>query len=233
EQPLVGDADPATHPCATIPDLVAWIGPRYGSALIRLIANLTTWPRGCPRVEPTPNSDRSWERDRDALKSRRGERMIFEGAGQRACSRPAQAKGWPAWTLISCLVQPRGCNPVNGKKRCRPKGTGQQVPKVTTREKKKIFYGHGPSIDFRGHLAVRFCTCGHMSHLNRRCHPNLIGRLGFPRSAWGGAVAVHFSAPNLCACFAISCRKAVGSAAAASIARRAYSFALALSPLTR
>jgi hypothetical protein len=25
---------------------------------------------------------------------------------------------------------------------------------VTTRKKKKIFYGDGPSIDFRGHLAV-------------------------------------------------------------------------------
>jgi len=75
-----------------------------------------TLPRGCPRVELAPNCDRSWERDRDALKSRRGERMIFEGAGQRACSRPAQAKGRPASTLVSCLVQPRGCNPVQWKK---------------------------------------------------------------------------------------------------------------------
>ena len=98
-----------------------------------------TLPRGCPRVELAPNCDRSWERDRDALKSRRGERMIFEGAGQWACSRPVQAKGWPASTLVSCLVQPRGCNPVHGKKRCRPNGTGQQVPKVATSKKKKIF----------------------------------------------------------------------------------------------
>ena len=74
-----------------------------------------TLPRGCPRVELAPNCDRSWERDRDALKSRRGERMIFEGAGQRACSRPAQAKGRPASTLVSCLVQPRGCNSVRKK----------------------------------------------------------------------------------------------------------------------
>ena len=71
-----------------------------------------TLPRGCPRVELASNSDRSWERDRGALKSRRGERMIFEGADQRVCSRLAQAKGWLALTLISCLVQPRGCNPI-------------------------------------------------------------------------------------------------------------------------
>src|SRR5262249_44917995 len=31
-EPIVGDLDPAMHPCATIPDLAAWIGPRHGSA---------------------------------------------------------------------------------------------------------------------------------------------------------------------------------------------------------
>src|SRR6516165_731486 len=72
---------------------------------------MTTLPRGCPRVELAPNSDRSSERDRVVLKSRRGERMIFEGAGQRACSRLVQAKDRPTLTLVSCLVQPRGCNP--------------------------------------------------------------------------------------------------------------------------
>lgn len=76
---------------------------------------MTTLPRGCPRVEPGPNSDRSWERDRVDLNSRRGERMIFEGAGQRACRRLVQAKGRPTSTLISCLVQPRGCNPLAKK----------------------------------------------------------------------------------------------------------------------
>ena len=30
----VGDIDPAMHPCAMVPDLVAWIGPRRGSAVI-------------------------------------------------------------------------------------------------------------------------------------------------------------------------------------------------------
>ena len=70
-----------------------------------------TLPRGCPRVELAPNCDRSWERDRDALKSRRGERMIFEGAGEHACSQQVEANDRPALTLISCLVQPRGCNP--------------------------------------------------------------------------------------------------------------------------
>ena len=76
---------------------------------------MTTLPRGCPRVELAPNSDRSWERDRVVLKSRRGERMIFEGAGQRACRRLVQAKDRPTLTLVSCLVQPRGCNPVRKK----------------------------------------------------------------------------------------------------------------------
>ena len=54
---------------------------------------MTTLPRGCPRVELAPNSDRSWERDRVVLNSRRGERLIFEDAGQCVCSRLAQAKG--------------------------------------------------------------------------------------------------------------------------------------------
>jgi hypothetical protein len=72
---------------------------------------MTTLPRGCPRVELRLNGDRSCERDLDALKSRRGERMIFEGAGQRARSRRVQAKDRPALSLFSCLVQPCGCNP--------------------------------------------------------------------------------------------------------------------------
>jgi hypothetical protein len=52
-------------------------------------------PRGCPRVELPLNEDRSLERDLDALKSRRGERLIFEGADQVARSRPVQAKDRP------------------------------------------------------------------------------------------------------------------------------------------
>jgi hypothetical protein len=70
-----------------------------------------TLPRGCPHVELRLNEDRSQERDLDALKSRRGERMIFEGAGRVARSRQVQAKDRPALSLISCLVQPCGCNP--------------------------------------------------------------------------------------------------------------------------
>jgi len=41
--------------------------------------------------------------------------MIVEGAGPDAGSRRAQAKSRPAWTLISGLVQPRGCNPAPKK----------------------------------------------------------------------------------------------------------------------
>src|SRR6516164_9637557 len=113
-----------------------------------------TLPRGCPRVELAPNCDRSWERDRDALKSRRGERMIFEGAGQRACSGSAQAKGRPASTLVSCLVQPCGCNRIrkDAAPTRRQRSTG---PESSAKKEEKIFYGDGSSIDIRGHLAVR------------------------------------------------------------------------------
>ena len=77
--------------------------------------SMTTWPHDCPHVELTVNEDRCWQRDLDALKSRRGERMIFEGADQRVCSRLVPAKGRSALILISCLVQPRGCNPLAKK----------------------------------------------------------------------------------------------------------------------
>jgi hypothetical protein len=72
---------------------------------------MTTLPHGCPRVELSLNEGRCWQRDLDALKGRRGERMIFEGASERARSRLIQAKDRPALTLVSCLVQPWGCNP--------------------------------------------------------------------------------------------------------------------------
>jgi hypothetical protein len=113
-----------------------------------------TLPRGCPRVELRLNEDRSQERDPDALKSRRGERMIFEDAGRAARSRQVQAKDLLALSLISCLVQPYGCNP-EMKKAAQTKGRGQQVPRETTRKKRRIFYGDILSIDVRGHLAVR------------------------------------------------------------------------------
>ena len=56
KQRNVGDFDPAMHPCASVPDLAAWIGPRRGSALTRLEWNWMTLPRGCPRAEPPKNS---------------------------------------------------------------------------------------------------------------------------------------------------------------------------------
>ena len=67
---------------------------------------MTTLPGGCPRVELTLNEDRCLQRDLDALKSRRGERMIFEGAGQGTRSRQVEAKDRLALILFSCLVQP-------------------------------------------------------------------------------------------------------------------------------
>jgi len=118
---------------------------------------MTTLPRGCPRVELTPNEDRCTRRDLDALKSRRGERMIFEGAGQVARSRQVQAKGRPALTLISCLVQPWGCNR-GAKRAAQTQGRVNRFRGQLQKKKIKIFYGDILSIDFRGHLAVRPCT---------------------------------------------------------------------------
>jgi hypothetical protein len=115
---------------------------------------MTTWPHDCPHVELTVNEDRCWQRDLDALKSRRGERMIFEGAGETAGSQQVQAKDRLALTLVSCLVQPHGCNPE--AKSCgadqRHKSTR---PEGNHKKKIKIFCGDDLSIDFRGHLAVR------------------------------------------------------------------------------
>jgi hypothetical protein len=88
------------HHCLTVPDLVALIGPRCGSAHEDLA-------RGCPRIERTLNCDRAAAPDRVVLPGRRGEGMIFEDAGPSTYNRPAQAKGGPVLTLLSCLVQPR------------------------------------------------------------------------------------------------------------------------------
>ena len=59
-----------------------------------------------------------------------------------------------ALTLFSCLVQPRGCNPAMKKaaQSQRHRSTGSDG---NDEKEEKIFYGDGPSIDFRGHLAVR------------------------------------------------------------------------------
>src|SRR5262249_9360396 len=54
--------------------------------------------------------------------------------------RPFPGRGRPALTLISCLVQPWSCNP-GIKKRCRPNGAGQQVPRVTTKKEEKSSTG--------------------------------------------------------------------------------------------
>ena len=97
---------------------------------------MTTWPRGCPRVELAPNFDRSSERDRVVLKSRRGERMIFEGAGLCACRRLVQATGRPTLTLISCLVQPLRCNR-DPKVHGAVNQQGPGVPMVTINRKRK------------------------------------------------------------------------------------------------
>src|SRR5262249_44379050 len=100
------------------------------------VVRSTTLPNGSPRVEPTMNEDRCTQRDLDALKSPRGERMMFKDAGESACSRQVEAKDRPAWNLISCLVQPCACNP-EAKKAAQTKGRSQHVPSVTTKKKIK------------------------------------------------------------------------------------------------
>ena len=156
-KPTVGDFDPVMHPCAAVPDLAAWMGPRPGSARSKTKRILRTLPCGCPRVEPTTNWPCCWQHEPAALKGRRAERVIFGGAGRRP------AAGWPrrrtrrlrprlaVWCSLRAATAHR-------KKRCRPTGSGQQVPMAMRRNKKKLFYGDGSSIDFRGHLAVRRFT---------------------------------------------------------------------------
>ena len=80
--------------------------------------------------------------------------MIFEGASEHACSQQVEANDRPASTLISCLVQPRGCNPIR-KKAAQTKRQRSTGSDGNDDNEEKIFSGDGPSIDFRGHLAVR------------------------------------------------------------------------------
>jgi hypothetical protein len=90
--------------------------------------------------------------DRDALNRRRGERTIFEGAGAWICSRQAQAKGQPAWTLIRCLVQPSGCNPV-WKKAVQTKWhRSADSERNDLSEEKTLQDSAVRPLDFRGHL---------------------------------------------------------------------------------
>src|SRR5262249_7333048 len=149
-----GDEGPAGYGCARAPDLAGLMRPPRGSAFDGGRSDTKGLARGCPRIEPAPNGDRCCQRDRDDLKGRGGERMIFEGAGRVACSRRAPAKGQPALTLISCLVQPQGCNRAL-KSAAQTRRRRSIGPESSDAGEEKSSYRDGPSIDFRGHLAVR------------------------------------------------------------------------------
>jgi hypothetical protein len=60
-----------------VPDLIALMGPRCGSAFLLCSRNAKSLYRGCRRVELTTNLDHSVERDPQVLTSRCGERVIF------------------------------------------------------------------------------------------------------------------------------------------------------------
>src|SRR5437899_85386 len=59
DQPNVWDVDPGKYPCATVPDLIARIGPRCGSAGSGRRSDEETLSRGCPGVELTANEPAS------------------------------------------------------------------------------------------------------------------------------------------------------------------------------
>jgi hypothetical protein len=103
---VVGHALCTTHPCATDPDLDRLEGPLARLGLIQHNrSDLTILPWGCPRVELTLNEDACLQRDLDALKSRRGERMVFEGASECACSRQIEANSNGLGFIFDGLVR--------------------------------------------------------------------------------------------------------------------------------
>ena len=110
KQPNVGDVDPAMHPCATVPDLTGLDWPPVRLGWTRPKVGACDLARGCPRVEPCYERARPTGRELLVLKSRRGERVSFYGAGRKARQSPSPKSGRRTWTLITCLVQPGCCN---------------------------------------------------------------------------------------------------------------------------
>ena len=101
----LGTAIPPCTPASILP--TSFVGLDPGAArLIQQCRRPTALPRGCPRVELTTNGDRSSDRDLIAVKSQRGERIIFWSASHSACRRLALVKGSTASTPYTCLVQP-------------------------------------------------------------------------------------------------------------------------------
>jgi hypothetical protein len=111
-------------------------------------------PRGCPRVEPSYERARFPERELMVLKSRRGERVSFEGAGRNARQSGDPEKGPPNLDLdyvfgAAWVLQPRG-ETARRSRKAQVKGSD-----CNGETKKKIFDRDTPCLDIRGHLRVR------------------------------------------------------------------------------
>jgi hypothetical protein len=72
------------YPYASVPDLMGLDWPPVRLGDWNQLIGTATRPRGCPRVEPCDERARFPERELMVLKSRRGERVSFEGAGRNA-----------------------------------------------------------------------------------------------------------------------------------------------------
>ena len=81
------------HPRATIPDLTGLDWPPVRLGWTRAKIGAYDLVRGCPRVEPCSERARPPGRELLVLKSRRGERMSFEGAGRKARQSPSPQIG--------------------------------------------------------------------------------------------------------------------------------------------
>ena len=78
-----------------------------------LVIGTATMPRGCPHVELCTERARFTERELMVLKSRRGERVSFEGAGRKARQSWGPSLGLAYLDLdyvfgAAWVLQPRG-----------------------------------------------------------------------------------------------------------------------------
>jgi len=105
-------------------------------------------PRGCPRVEPCSERARFPERELMVLKSRREERVSFEGAGRNARQSWVPERG-PAHLDLdyvfgaAWVLQPR-VEPPRRSRKARVKGSDGN-----DETKKKIFDRDTPCLDIR------------------------------------------------------------------------------------
>jgi len=111
-------------------------------------------PRGCPRVEPWYERARFPERELMVLKSRRGERVSFEGAGRNARQSWGPVRDLAHLDLdyvfgAAWVLQPR-CEAARRRRKAPVKGSD-----CNGETKTKIFDRDTPCLDSRGHLRVR------------------------------------------------------------------------------